>query len=189
MTEEIPGKQILEKALALFKEDYPNAQQAFIQLEVFEYLRSRELIRKLGHAFELFAAAVEKDDPRKLDDLQALLHAFTLECLLYVCDMRLREINTIARWRKRLWLLFLRDPFKDDVQQLWDCAQRRYLAGTNESTPLSHRFMNLKKCFQNLERLLAIIQSHRVYDHLFTLAVHCCFLVAGVVVGILHLRS
>jgi len=163
-----PTRDVLEQVITIVSEVYPNAQWAFLQLEVFEHLRSREFVRRFVTVFECFSAAVRHCSLDDLKEAEQALQLISMEALQFLCDQRIRQLESLSRKRSPFWWSILqRNPFQPVILQEFHFAYRSYSRSMNENAPYAERYEALKTSFMCLQEVIVKVQPHAVYDRLF----------------------
>ena len=182
-----PCSDIIEAALKLVREEYPCAQQAFLECEVFEQLKSRQIIKRFASIFEVISGAVSKDCAEDLQQARQKLRDVTLRIYIWLCSERLREIDKLEQRTKFFWrVLFLHNPFDEEpIRGLYRLAFDHYAEGIDRSQSYKNRVSALQQCFSTVENALAEIQTHRIYDHIFSIVQYACFTLLGCILGAL----
>lgn len=182
------AEDVLARACRILAQDYPVAQRAFVDIEVFEQLRSRRAIIRLTRVFDLLCSASETEDLRLLDAAEAELREFTLGCRRYLCDSRLIELNRIDRVRWLVTIFLLRRPFTDEAIRHYRVAKSE-IDGAEAATDFHAREQHYRCAFEALEKTIAVMQPHQFYDRLFSLGLKTGWLILGFGITWLVARS
>ena len=164
----------------MLRDRYPLAQQAFVDLEVFEHLKSREVIQRLARSFELLADAVQQCSSAKVEEARAFLEKITIDCRLFLCNERLKELGRFDRWGWLARVLLFQAAFTPEADACFRHAVRAYEQGQECSRSFPQRIALLQTAFENLDHALALVQPHRLYDRLFSVILGIIFVFLGV---------
>ena len=159
----------LRAALQVLREEYPHAQQAFLEYEVFDQSGSRRLIGAFGKVWDLLAEALEGGKRDSSGRLNRLLERFALAIVSNLCHERLDEIERLGKkWRVFWWVMFLRNPFKSGrTVQALTRAYDALAVGRDTRQPFADRIKSLQEAFGWLEQAITCVEPYRVYDRLF----------------------
>ena len=132
--EEVNDRVGAKAVRELLMDVYPHAQRAFLQLEVFDHFRSRQLIKRFANTFDLLGDALRNNNRSSLENARSALESLTFDCLYVLCLPSIQAIRKLEQ-RSRIfwWILFLRNPFKNEqVCSIQNSVMDHYFEGLND---------------------------------------------------------
>ena len=175
----------LTKIFDVLHEVYVPAQRTFVQVEVFEHLKSRRSIVDLTAAFEDICLGLRNADASCIDNARETLAELAIEGMFYLCQTHLHDLLLIKKHPHVAKFLLLRRSFTTEADQLLQVAIREIDDGNNTDRSIPDRVESYDSAFKKLLDVTTKVRPHEFYDRVFAVIVSIVSGLVGLALGAL----